>query len=75
MDTLPASLSASQVIPFFGGTSKSTIYTSIRNNTFPTRLLRINNRIVIPTRPLIEAMGMTPEEALEVLNQQPKEAA
>ncbi|WKE58282.1 DNA-binding protein [Corynebacterium tuberculostearicum] len=69
MDILPPSLSVSQALLFLGNVSKSTFYASIRNDTFPSRVLRINNRIVIPTMPLLEAVGMPADKALEMLNQ------
>ena len=69
MDILPPSLSVSQALLFLGNVSKSTFYASIRNNTFPSRVLRINNRIVIPTMPLLDAVGIPADKALELLNQ------
>lgn len=68
MNGLPASLSLSQALPFLGGVSIGTAYAAIRNDTFPVPVLKVNNRIVVPTKPLISAVGLTVDEALEILN-------
>lgn len=44
--------------------SPSSIYTAIKENTFPFPVIRIGERIVIPTAPVREALGLNlPEVA------------
>ena len=42
--------------------SPSSIYTAIKDNTFPFPVIRIGERIVIPTAPIREALGLTEKE-------------
>ena len=38
--------------------SKSAVYAAIRDDKFPFPVLRIGGRIVIPTAPIREALGL-----------------
>lgn len=40
------------------GMSKSSVYQSIKTDTFPFPVIRIGGRIVIPTAPIREALGI-----------------
>lgn len=54
---------AASVAPWLG-MSKSAVYAAIRDDKFPFPVLRIGGRIVIPTAPIREALGLdTPEVA------------
>lgn len=61
-------ITASAVAPFVG-MSKSAVYAAIRDDKFPFPVLRIGGRIVIPTAPIRDALGIdqdtdnTPEAA------------
>lgn len=45
---------------------RSTAYQSVRENTFPVPVIRIGTRIVVPTKPLLDLLG---------LDELPKDAA
>ena len=40
------------------GVATSTVYQSINHGTFPSKVLRVGTRIVIPTAPFLEALGL-----------------
>lgn len=42
--------------------SPSSIYASIKDNTFPFPVIRIGERIVIPTAPIRKALGIEEKE-------------
>lgn len=42
--------------------SPSSIYTAIKDGSFPFPVIRIGERIVIPTAPIREALGITEKE-------------
>lgn len=48
---------AGSVAPWLG-MSKSAVYAAIRDDKFPFPVLRIGGRIVIPTAPIREALGL-----------------
>lgn len=43
--------------------SPSSIYSAIKDGTFPFPVIRIGERIVIPTAPIREALGINEKEA------------
>lgn len=47
------------------GISKSSAYAAARNGTFPTKVIQIGGRYVVPTKPLLDLLGIEeiPEEA------------
>ncbi|MCX7444390.1 helix-turn-helix domain-containing protein [Corynebacterium sp. P7003] len=46
------------------GIGESSAYTAIRNNQFPTPVIKIGGRYVIPTAPLRQLLGVdAPKEA------------
>lgn len=47
------------------GISKSSAYRAIKNDTFPVPTIRIGGRVVVPTKPLLELLGLDelPQEA------------
>lgn len=50
------------------GISKSGAYNAARSNNFPTKVIQIGGRYVVPTRPLLDLLGLealpeTPEVA------------
>lgn len=61
--TLPSldgpSTDAGTVAPLLG-MSKSAVYAAIRDDKFPFPVIRIGGRIVIPTAPIREALGLDP---------------
>lgn len=40
------------------GLSRSSVYTAIRQGTFPTPTIQIGGRYVIPTKPLLDLLGL-----------------
>lgn len=40
------------------GIGKSTAYAAVNNGTFPVPTIKIGGRIVVPTRPLLELLGL-----------------
>lgn len=50
-------ISGGDVAPVLG-MSKSAVYAAIRDDKFPFPVLRIGGRIVIPTAPIREALGL-----------------
>lgn len=40
------------------GVSKSGAYAAIRDNEFPTQVIKIGSRYVIPTKPLLDLLGL-----------------
>lgn len=53
-------ITAVEVAPILG-MSKSATYAAIRAGEFPFPTIRIGSRIVIPTAPIREALGITNE--------------
>lgn len=51
-------ITAAEVAPILG-MSKSATYAAIRAGEFPFPTIRIGGRIVIPTAPIREALGIT----------------
>lgn len=48
------------------GISLSTGYAAARSGTFPVQVIKIGGRYVVPTRPLLELLGMTDDTPQEV---------
>lgn len=44
--------------------SVSSIYAAVKDNTFPFPVIRIGERIVTPTAPIREALGIKEKEAV-----------
>ncbi|MFS0502189.1 helix-turn-helix transcriptional regulator [Corynebacterium striatum] len=40
------------------GISASGAYAAVRNNAFPTKIIQIGGRYVVPTAPLLELLGL-----------------
>lgn len=40
------------------GIGRSSAYEAARNGKFPTPVLKINGRYVVPTKPLLDALGL-----------------
>lgn len=40
------------------GISASGAYAAVRNNAFPTEIIQIGGRYVVPTAPLLELLGL-----------------
>lgn len=40
------------------GISASSAYSAARNGKFPTRIIQISGRYVVPTKPLLELLGL-----------------
>lgn len=58
--TLPNSPTVSiRVAAELLGIGSSTAYAAARDGKFPTKIIRINGRYVVPTRPLLELLGLT----------------
>lgn len=53
-------ISATEAAPILGA-SKSSIYNAIKDGSFPFPVIRIGERIVIPTAPIREALRITDE--------------
>jgi predicted site-specific integrase-resolvase len=51
--TIPVAVAAEWV-----GCSTSAAYEAIRSGDFPVPVLRVGRKIVVPTRPLLEALGI-----------------
>lgn len=47
------------------GISASGAYAAVRNNAFPTKVIQIGNRYVVPTKPLLELLGLDELPELE----------
>lgn len=45
------------------GCSTSALYEAIRSGDSPVNVLRIGRKIVVPTRPLLELLGLAVEDA------------
>lgn len=48
------------------GISLSTGYAAARAGTFPVQVIKVGGRYVVPTRPLLELLGMTDDEPSKV---------
>ncbi|WP_301925161.1 helix-turn-helix transcriptional regulator [Corynebacterium glaucum] len=44
------------------GIGRSTAYNYAREGNFPVPVFRVGSRYVVPTRPLLEALGLNREE-------------
>lgn len=40
------------------GISRSTAYQAVRNEAFPAPVLKVGSRIVVPTKPLLDLLGI-----------------
>ncbi|WP_288863665.1 helix-turn-helix domain-containing protein [uncultured Corynebacterium sp.] len=40
------------------GISRSSAYEAARKGNFPSRVIKINGRYVVPTKPLLDALGL-----------------
>lgn len=40
------------------GIGTSTAYEAARNGTFPTKVIRVGSRYVVPTKPLLNSIGL-----------------
>ncbi|MFW9032655.1 helix-turn-helix transcriptional regulator [Corynebacterium striatum] len=54
-------LSLREVAPLLG-VSDSTIYAAARDGKLPFPVLKINSRYVVPTKPLLETLGLNDKE-------------
>lgn len=50
-------LGVSQVAPLLG-VGEDAVYESIKAGSFPVHVLRVGRKIRIPTKPLLEALGL-----------------
>lgn len=55
--TTPATLSLAEAAELLG-IGRSTAYQAVRAGKFPSPVLRVNSRIVIPTAPLLKVLGL-----------------
>lgn len=54
--------SIDEVLPLFDGrVSKSAIYDALRSGSFCVAPIRVGRRLLIPTRPLLAALGLDAE--------------
>lgn len=44
------------------GIGHSTAYAAARDGSFPTKIIRIGGRYVVPTKPLLALLGLAEEE-------------
>ncbi|MFW9177301.1 MULTISPECIES: helix-turn-helix transcriptional regulator [Corynebacterium] len=51
------SLNPSEVAPLLG-VSRSSVYEAIRNDAFPTPVIKVGGRYVIPAKPLLDLLGL-----------------
>ncbi|WP_368410412.1 helix-turn-helix transcriptional regulator [Corynebacterium sp.] len=51
------SFNPSEVAPLLG-VSRSSVYEAIRNDTFPTQVIKVGGRYVIPAKPLLDLLGI-----------------
>lgn len=63
--TYPPTLTVAQVTPLLGAKDTGTIYGAIADGTFPFVTFRIGRNIAIPTRPVLDALGLAGEIAIE----------
>lgn len=40
------------------GISRATAYTAVRDGSFPVPTIRVGKRIVVPTKPLLDLLGL-----------------
>lgn len=40
------------------GIGRSTAYTAARNGEFPTQIIKIGGRYIVPTKPLLDLLGL-----------------
>ena len=57
MTTTPATVSVSLAAELIG-IGRSSAYQAARNGSFPTKIIQIGNRYVVPTKPLLELLGL-----------------
>lgn len=64
MSYIPATLSVGKAAELIG-ISRSSAYQAARNGNFPTKIIQIGGRYVVPTKPLLELLGVDelPKEA------------
>lgn len=60
----PTSLTLAEAASILG-IGRSTAYAAARNGTFPTKVIQIGGRYIVPTKPLLDLLGIEeiPEEA------------
>jgi len=60
----PTSLTLAEAASILG-IGRSTAYAAARNNTFPTKVIQIGGRYIVPTKPLLDLLGIEelPKEA------------
>mgnify|MGYP002716910771 FL=1 len=74
MAPLPPTISVSAVAELLG-ISKSSAYEAARTNNLPTKVLKIGGRYVVPTKPLLEVLGLDELPASSRTDELPKEVA
>lgn len=57
MTTTPATVSVSRAAELIG-IGRSSAYQAARNGSFPTKIIQIGGRYVVPTAPLLELLGL-----------------
>lgn len=53
----PATVSIPEAASLLG-ISRSSAYNAAQNGTFPSKVIKINGRYVVPTKPLLDAVGL-----------------
>lgn len=64
MTTTPATVSVSRAAELIG-IGRSSAYQAARNGSFPTKIIQIGGRYVVPTKPLLELLGLDELPELE----------
>ena len=64
MTTTPATVSVSRAAELIG-IGRSSAYQAARNGSFPTKIIQIGGRYVVPTAPLLELLGLDELPELE----------
>lgn len=57
MTYIPATVSIGKAAELIG-ISRSSAYQAARNGSFPTKIIQIGGRYVVPTVPLLELLGL-----------------
>lgn len=60
-DDLPPTISVPEAADLLG-VSSWTLYKAIREDASPIKILRIGRKIVVPTAPLLEQLGIHPND-------------
>lgn len=74
MTLTPPTISVSAVAELLG-ISKSSAYEAARTNNLPTKVLKIGGRYVVPTKPLLEVLGLDELPVSSLTDEAPKEVA